>query len=206
MEFEDIPKKKLKLSTPVLYVVFFTSFLILWISFLIFTITTFNFPLYHPLFIRIIFWMVLLLFLVSNFTIIFFRRKSALYFYNEYYRENNSERHLKSRAETFCRGCGIVISNEIFKDSDTTLIKPTTIYFIKGYFCKKCYQKFYKHWQIGTVLFIITFPILYLPVYFLYWEELSEFELYYIPFLFIFSTFLTILVKSRWKKYLAKYH
>ncbi len=97
-------------------------------------------PIYDYDFIMLVLWLILGSFFIVQGVLIYITSKNARNYHNQYYLK---EEHEKS-SNTFCRRCGITISNEIFKQSKRELIRPTTLLGIKGYFCKRCFKKYFK--------------------------------------------------------------
>lgn len=156
----------------------------------------FTSSIYGPLVIFNFYWIVIGFFWIINSVISYFMRKKASKYYIDYYRSIIIKSDSKLSTETFCRGCGIVISNKLFRGGKKKIIKYKTFFFTKGYYCEKCYKKYYFWLNIQSLFVSLLFFILFFQIYQFYQlEYLSILFLFILEFLLLLAfSFCIILI------------
>lgn len=147
----------------------------------------FNSIIYDPRIVLGFLWISVGLLNIINSLLSYFMRKNASIYHIRYYRNVSNKVHIELGNETFCRGCGIIISNEIFRNKNRQFIKPKTFFLTKGYYCKKCYKKYHIRMNIGIFLLIIVLYVGLLQIF-------RFNQLKYFPILFLFIFYLITLI------------
>lgn len=149
----------------------------------------------YPWFISSFYWIVLGLNWIIISIISYFMRKKASKYYIDYYRSKIIKNDSKLSTETFCRGCGIVISNKLFRGGKKKIIKYKTFFFTKGYYCEKCYKKYYIWLNIQYLFIFLLLFMLFFQIYHFYQlEYISTFFLFIIEFLLLLPFSLSIIL------------
>ena len=125
-------------------------------------IISFNFIFWYIWFL--LFYINIIVLIVYSFygiSIIFSHKldKKAIANYNKY---NGIQINEGVVNNTFCRGCGINIDDQLFNEDITYLIDPPK-YLSEGYYCKNCYKKYMKYCFIisfNTLIIILLATIL----------------------------------------------
>ncbi len=190
-KFKEIPQQKYSSSEPILAFILYTILTILVCLILFIHLESFNFNIYDPRVVFDISWFSICLIGIIRFLLSYFMRKNASIYHIRYYRNVSNKVHIELGNETFCRGCGIIISNEIFRDKNRQFIKPKTFFLTKGYYCKKCYKKYHRRVNIGIFLLIIFLYVFLLQIFRFY-------QLESLPILWFLIFYLFILIFLGW--------
>lgn len=186
-KFKEIPQKKYGLFEPILIFILYTILTILVCLILFLHLNGFNSIIYDPRIVLGFLWISVGLLNIINSLLSYFMRKNASIYHIRYYRNVSNKVHIELGNETFCRGCGIIISNEIFRNKNRQFIKPKTFFLTKGYYCKKCYKKYHIRMNIGIFLLIIVLYVGLLQIF-------RFNQLKYFPILFLFIFYLITLI------------
>ncbi len=190
--FKYIPSKKYSISYGYLWIFLGISMILLQLlAFLLeynlAIVLNTVIPVYDHDFIMLVLWLILSSFWIVQGIIIYFIFKRALNFHNQYYVERN---HKKS-STTFCRCCGQTISNEIFKQSKKEVIRPMS-FWIKGYFCKKCFKKYFKFQLLFLIIFCLSIFFFIVPMYVIYFEKIEFIDLAIFNFILLLFPIFTM--------------
>ncbi len=195
-KFKEIPQQKYGSSEPILAFILYTILTILGCLILFIHLESFNFIMYDPRVVVDFLWISVCLLCIIKFLLSYFMRKNASIYHIRYYRNVSNKVHIELGNETFCRGCGVIISNEIFRNKNRQFIKPKTFFSTKGYYCKKCYNKYQRRVNIGIFLLIVVLYVFLLQIFRFYQLEYFPILFFFIfyPFILIFFSFLITLI------------
>ncbi len=117
-KFKEIPQQKYGSSDPILAFILSTILTILVCLILFIHFKSFSFIMYDPRVVIDFLWISVCLLNIINSLLSYFMRKNASIYHIRYYRYVSNKVHIELGNEIFCRGCGIIISNEIFRDKN----------------------------------------------------------------------------------------
>ncbi len=177
LHFKKKTLKKAKSSTFLVFIFIFSFFLVLWIITFIIQLYSPNFRIYDHDVIYPLMW----IYISSGFLV----QNLGRYYQIEKIAKNSSNidkrliNSINIVTETYCIGCEIKLSPHLFKRQKKNIVKQSNPY---GYYCKKCFLKTIRFTLIEFYLFLISFCLIFLPIYFQFQDFLEPLDLLLIPF------------------------